>query len=172
MKPMLLIDVDGPLNPYAANPKRRPDGYTTFYVAQDSFNTYAEKSRSSDIRVWVNPSHGEKFLALTEYADLVWCTTWNDHANSIIAPRIGLPTLPYVNLQFRPAAPGLYWKTPQVISYVEDRPFIWIDDETTSKDYDYISLYMTRQFDLHIVNPAKGLLDADFEALKEKLQNM
>lgn len=28
-KPLLLIDVDGPLNPYAAQAERRPEGYTT-----------------------------------------------------------------------------------------------------------------------------------------------
>ncbi len=28
-RPLLLIDVDGPLNPYAAPPHRRPDGYQT-----------------------------------------------------------------------------------------------------------------------------------------------
>ncbi|WP_199809663.1 hypothetical protein [Streptomyces sp. NRRL F-2799] len=28
-RPLLFLDVDGPLNPYAAQPERRPDGYTT-----------------------------------------------------------------------------------------------------------------------------------------------
>ncbi len=29
MRPVLLLDVDGPLNPYAAQPQRRPAGYGT-----------------------------------------------------------------------------------------------------------------------------------------------
>ena len=28
-RPLLYIDVDGPLNPYAAEPERRPAGYST-----------------------------------------------------------------------------------------------------------------------------------------------
>lgn len=28
-RPLLYLDVDGPLNPYAAKPERRPEGYTT-----------------------------------------------------------------------------------------------------------------------------------------------
>jgi hypothetical protein len=32
MRPMLLVDVDGPLNPYAAKPHRRPAGCTTHHL--------------------------------------------------------------------------------------------------------------------------------------------
>ncbi|MDQ0932254.1 hypothetical protein QFZ49_002184 [Streptomyces turgidiscabies] len=31
-RPLLFLDVDGPLNPYAAKPEKRPDGYTTLRV--------------------------------------------------------------------------------------------------------------------------------------------
>ena len=32
MRPMLMIDVGGPLNPYAAKPTRRPEGYQTHHM--------------------------------------------------------------------------------------------------------------------------------------------
>lgn len=33
--PLLFLDVDGPLNPYAAKPEKRPEGYTTLRVKQE-----------------------------------------------------------------------------------------------------------------------------------------
>ncbi|MEU6365910.1 hypothetical protein ABZ876_09170 [Streptomyces sp. NPDC046931] len=32
-RPLLFLDVDGPLNPWAAQPERRPAGYTTIRVS-------------------------------------------------------------------------------------------------------------------------------------------
>jgi hypothetical protein len=43
MRPMLLIDVDGPLNPYAAKPTRRPHGYTTHRLSPP---TWLEERKS------------------------------------------------------------------------------------------------------------------------------
>jgi hypothetical protein len=34
-RPLLFLDVDGPLNPYAAQPERRPDGYVTLRVPRN-----------------------------------------------------------------------------------------------------------------------------------------
>ncbi|CAM5271179.1 hypothetical protein GCM10010230_23460 [Streptomyces narbonensis] len=34
-RPLLFLDVDGPLNPYAAQPERRPHVYTTLRVPRN-----------------------------------------------------------------------------------------------------------------------------------------
>ncbi len=54
-RPLLFLDVDGPLNPYAAKPERRPDGYTTIRVPM---------ADRRPLRVWLNPGHGAALLAL------------------------------------------------------------------------------------------------------------
>lgn len=82
MRPVLLVDVDGPLNPYAAKPHRRPEGYETHRLLTPRWET-AERRRLTEwglpnkpvkpLRVWLNPNHGPALDALP--FDLVWATT-------------------------------------------------------------------------------------------------
>ncbi|SEB67496.1 hypothetical protein SAMN05216482_0488 [Streptomyces sp. PAN_FS17] len=97
-RPLLFLDVDGPLNPYAAKPTRRPDGYTTLRVPRDNgdFQDHQELSfRRGPLRVWLNPAHGQALLKLGY--ELCWATTWMADANRWIGPVIGLPELPFVD---------------------------------------------------------------------------
>lgn len=34
-RPLLFLDVDGPLSPYAAKPEKCPEGYITLHVPQE-----------------------------------------------------------------------------------------------------------------------------------------
>lgn len=103
-KPLLLIDVDGPLNPYAAKATRRPAGYQTHRIPMKhdlpAGLPYADMSRPaarSTLRVWLNPAHGAMLLAMTDLFDLHWATAWVEDANRIVAPLIGLPELPVIH---------------------------------------------------------------------------
>ena len=59
--PLLLLDVDGLLNPYAAKPHRRPQGYGTHRIRPDSW-VARQPQRAAEyvrpLRVWLNPEHG------------------------------------------------------------------------------------------------------------------
>lgn len=46
-RPLLFLDVDGPLNPYAAKPTKRPDGYTTLRVPRGSADSQDHYELSS-----------------------------------------------------------------------------------------------------------------------------
>ncbi|WP_156051330.1 hypothetical protein [Allokutzneria albata] len=105
----LLLDVDGPLNPYAAKPSRRPDGYATFRLTDDGrWLRGREGRRRKGIRVWLNPGHGTALLRVAAEADLalVWATTWEDEANTRIGPEIGLPPLPVITFPDRDPVTG------------------------------------------------------------------
>lgn len=164
-RPLLLIDVDGPLNPYAANPNRRPAGYETHRMRPTGWQEPWKKP----LRVWLNPTHGPALQKLPY--DLVWCTTWAAEANEWIAPHIGLPELPFIDWdeERRPVSDrmpdGTYWKTHQVIEYAAGRPFAWIDDEMTDRDREYAAEHHGGPALLHDVSPRLGLLEPDFEAL-------
>jgi hypothetical protein len=77
-RPLLFLDVDGPLNPFAAKPTRRPDGYVTHRMAPQRW-TEADRERlcaegrpvkrANPLRVWLNPAHG---LTAGEFAVLSW----------------------------------------------------------------------------------------------------
>ncbi|SBT90628.1 hypothetical protein GA0115233_102078 [Streptomyces sp. DI166] len=159
-RPLLFLDVDGPLNPWAAQPERRPEGYTTIRVPQPDHRR--------PLRVWLNPAHGPSLLAL-DY-ELCWATTWMAAANQWIAPVIGLPELPYVDFGenlFAQRPDGVHWKTPALVEYARGRPFAWIDDEQTAPDSEYATTHHPAPALLHHVNPRIGLRDPDFAVLKE-----
>lgn len=105
-RPPLFLDVDGPLNPYAAQPERRPEGYTTIRVPL--------RSRRPP-RVWLNPAHGRELPSLGY--ELCWATTWMAEANRWIAPlAVGRGALPacaagqlwLCRMSFRPPQTALF----------------------------------------------------------------
>lgn len=98
-RPLLLLDVDGPLLPFGDGLRSEPVG-----PASDSHLAR------------LDPQVGPRLVALS--CDLVWATTWEDEANAEIAPRLGLPQLPVVYWPDPSAAQehedqwfGLHWKT-------------------------------------------------------------
>jgi len=161
VKPLLFLDVDGPLNPYAAKPSRRPEGYETHRMRPSGWDLPWQKP----LRVWLNPDHGSYLLGLP--FDLVWATTWAAEANEWIAPHIGLPELPFVDWPEKHAKrdDGTYFKTHDLVAYAAGRPFAWVDDEIGDADREYVARVHAGPALLHHVNPAKGLLDDDFHQL-------
>ncbi|MBK6018132.1 hypothetical protein [Streptomyces sp. MBT53] len=158
-RPLLFLDVDGPLNPYAAQPERRPEGYTTIR---------ANVRPGPPLRVWLNPAHGPALLGLGY--DLCWATTWMAAANRWIAPVVGLPELPYVDFGdalFAERPDGVHWKTEAIVAYAEGRPFAWVDDEQGAPDGDFVTAHHSGPALLHHVNPRLGLREGDFAALAE-----
>lgn len=166
-KPLLLLDVDGPLNPYAAKATRRPEGYETHRYDWSGLN----------LRVWLNPEHGAKLLDLGY--ELVWATMWENEANSFIGPKIGLPELPFIDFRNngRVIVGGsnvylgeLYVKTPR-ISYVMKkyhygRPFIWVDDEATPQDEQFLRETTDSEVKVFTIDPKIGLTNEDFDEMK------
>ncbi|WP_055591186.1 HAD domain-containing protein [Streptacidiphilus griseoplanus] len=178
-RPLLLLDVDGPLNPYAAQPERRPHGYATFRMRPPSWQASLAASRpygrpraaeyTKPLRVWLNPDHGPQLRALP--FELVWATTWMHEANAFIAPELALPELPVIEWPsidlHRQDPEGLHWKTRQVAAWAAGRPFAWVDDELTEADRAWIAAHHDQPALLHHVDPRRGLTEADFTALAD-----
>ena len=174
VQPLLLVDVDGPLNPYAAKPHQRPHGYQTHRLLTPRWET-AERARLSawglpnkapkPLRVWLNPDHGRALGALP--FELVWATTWEEEANTYVAPVLGLPALPFIAWASpRPEpAGGVFWKTPQIVAWAQGRAFAWLDDEITDADRAWVAGHHNGPALLHHVDPRHGLRPADFTTL-------
>ncbi|MER6911343.1 hypothetical protein ABT354_06695 [Streptomyces sp. NPDC000594] len=168
-RPLLFLDVDGPLNPYAAKPERRPAGYITIRVPRDS-GTSADHGdlslRRRPLRVWLDPGHGQALLGLGY--ELCWATTWMAKANRWIAPVLGLPELPFVDFGdalFQKRADGVHWKTGPLVDHAAGRPFAWVDDEQSDLDTAYVAAHHRGPGLLHHVDPRIGLREEDFRAL-------
>ncbi|MGJ6969420.1 HAD domain-containing protein [Streptosporangium sp. G11] len=157
-RPLLFLDVDGPLLPFGEDPQRAPR------VAAPDFRLARLTSRV-----------GRRLAALP--CELVWATTWEDEANAEIAPRIGLPRLPVVSWP-EPTRQheredqwfGLCWKTRTLVNWAGGRPFAWVDDEITDADREWVSAHHNGRALLHHVKSYQGLADEDFAALDQWLR--
>ncbi|UUU22923.1 HAD domain-containing protein [Streptomyces sp. DSM 40750] len=176
-RPLLYLDVDGPLNPYAAKPERRPAGYTTHRMKPEGWlaqHPGEPPAYVKPLRVWLNPDHGRRLLDLGELFDLVWATTWGSEANTFIGPVIGLPELPVVHwpetrrdesADADSGAPRLFWKTAHLVEHAAGRPFAWVDDELGAADRAFVTARHGASALLHHVDPRLGLREPDFAAL-------
>ena len=156
-RPLLFLDVDGPLIPFGGAPQQ----YRTWPTAP------APQADGNPLLARINPGHGPHLRALA--CELVWATTWMADANQYIAPRLGLPPLPVVTWPEASAADeehderqGLHWKTRTLVRWAAGRPFAWVDDEITRTDRTWVAAHHPGQALLHRVDPAKALTDADY----------
>lgn len=155
-RPLLFLDVDGPLLPFGDIPISDP------------------LLPSPSTRL--DPLIGAGLAALP--CDLVWATAWEDDANTEVAPLLGLPELPVVHW---PASSdereqedrwfGLHWKTRTLVSWAAGRPFIWVDDELTGADRAWVSAQHPAPALLHHVPSFRGLTPADLTALRHWLHS-
>ncbi|GAA4927173.1 hypothetical protein GCM10023237_56050 [Streptomyces coeruleoprunus] len=163
-KPLLLIDVDGPLNPYEAlSHSRPPEGYHKHRMRPSGWHD------AQPLPVLLNPAHGRELRALADAYELVWATTWKGEANEWIGPRLGLPELPYIDWpRMHGKAPrGTFWKTQYVLEYAAGRPFAWVDDDLTAYDRDFVDRNHLAAALLVRVDPRIGLIRVDFDALAD-----
>lgn len=156
--PLLLLDVDGPLNPYAAS--RR-------WLDKSDYRKRTVREGGT-FAVWLDRSHGPMLLDLAESAglELVWCTTWEHLANQYIGPRIGLPDLPVIEF----GSDGERWKFGPVLEYAKTRPLAWLDDEFTLH-HEHRDWFLDQRGDLptllHDVDPHHGLRSRDIDAVRQ-----
>lgn len=110
MKPLLFLDVDGVINAL----DKSLDG---------------EMIERKGFKIRFQPWLRECLLRLHEHFEVVWCTTWEEEAESCFAEVLGLPgTRPYVNWRQRMHDNR---KLPHLLEYAGNRPFAWLDDMAT-----------------------------------------
>lgn len=158
-RPILFLDVDGPLIPFGPSSSRvKAHAPSPQVFPTDEGNPLLGR---------LDPALGPRLSALG--CDLVWATTWMDEANESIAPRLGLPRLPVVQWPEESddddGPRGLHWKTRHLVEWAGRRPFIWVDDEISAMDRLWVDAQHEGAHLLQRVDPEAGLTDADFFTL-------
>jgi hypothetical protein len=101
-------------------------------------------------------------------AQLVWATTWMHAANDLLAPHVGWPPLPVLEV-VEPSAEDeyfkLHWKTRSIVGQAAGRAFAWVDDEITDADREWVDEHHAGAALLLRVDPHDGLTSADLGRL-------
>jgi hypothetical protein len=141
--PLLLLDVDGVLNPFAA--ATCPTGY-------DEHPFFP-----GEAPVRLCRDHGGWLIELADQFELVWATAWCDHANTYIAPVLGLPQLPVIRFPHLPFEPR--GKVSPIAAYTGSRPAAWLDDIITPEAREWAARRSAPTLLIEI-DPAEGLTRA------------
>lgn len=128
MKPVLLLDVDGVLDPdftpRAWAKRSGKDGWRRYDTSgPDLLDDDGEPLR---LVQYLNANHGSMLLAAAAEAgaELAWATTWNELANIYVGPKIGLPELPVYDSGGNPKRPAAVLEAVAA----QRRRFAWLDD--------------------------------------------
>jgi len=134
-KPYLLLDIDGVLIPFPVADGTVPPSHNRHSVTPTG--------RATPVDVWLDPAHGSMINALLaeNIVDIHWCTSWQADASTLIAPILGLPRFPNLELpspDITTSHPnGYLWKRDYVAEWLEEAPAIWIDDDFTDLDHEW-----------------------------------
>ncbi|MEU8261747.1 HAD domain-containing protein [Micromonospora sp. NPDC048999] len=146
--PLLLLDVDGLLNPFAAD--QCPSGYEEF----DFF--------PGEEPVRLCRAHADWLQELGDWFEVVWATAWGAEANRLLAPVLQLPRLPVI--AFPPVPFDPREKVPAIARYVGSRPAAWIDDGLTPEARAWAEAREVSTL-LVDIDPAEGLSQAEVRRL-------
>jgi hypothetical protein len=146
-QPLLLLDVDGVLNPYP----NCPSGFEEY----EFFPADAEPVRLATV-------HGAWLHVLAERFALVWATAWGDDANRLLCPHFRLPAMPVV--AFPPAPFDAAAKVPAIDAFVGDRAAAWVDDVVTLEAKRWAKERPHPTLIVH-VDPSAGLTRTNVEEL-------
>lgn len=138
--PLLLLDVDGVLNPYAAS--ACPAGYTEHVLF------------AGEEAVRVCAAHGQWLRELAMRFSLVWATGWGGNANRLLAPLLGLASLPVIGMPPPPFCPQE--KLAAVREFAQDRALVWIDDQIPAEAHAWAAERRVPTL-LIGIDPAEGL---------------
>ncbi|HEX6352141.1 HAD domain-containing protein [Actinophytocola sp.] len=163
MRALLLLDIDGVLNPWAA--RTCPPGYVAHHFRRGWWGQRRQ--------AWLRPEHGPALRGLAERtgAELVWASSWAHDANITVGAVLGLPPLPVIEFAGPHADTGPAWKYRAVARFAYGRPLAWLDDDFDLRAGAKEEFLARRDVPTLLVpiDPAVGVTDADLASVERWL---
>lgn len=162
-KPIILLDVDGVLNPCPFKAERSPG-----WAFEPTFRS---NERSGRWPLNVSKEMAQELLSITD--DIRWLTTWCDQAHpNIGGPVFGWPEFPVLQ-DHRKFSRNFFWKPANVQDVTREPgpPVIWIDDDSAG----YVEACTLESLDPHgrllVITPECdiGLTREHFARIREWL---
>lgn len=149
-KPILAVDVDGVISLFGF--EEPPDRNQARFQLIDGMVHC------------ISTAAGERLRRLSDTYDLVWATGWEDRANDMLAPMLGLPELPYLSFDGAARFGSAHWKLGPLDEYAGDRALAWIDDSFDHSCYEWARGRSAPTLLVPTESP-RGLEEAHAEAL-------
>lgn len=180
MKPILLLDIDGVINPEIARNKSFSNNkHNNHWENSWKEITFLRPSDNKPIKFIYSIKMIEKIKSLEEIFTIVWHTTWQEHTQKLLLQIMKENALyyPYIKRVDGLDSPILHlgkkwWKINSLENFIQSNPrnFYFFDDLITSpvrKDIQQIAAKYGVIGDSRKTNSHLGLTENDFEQLNK-----
>lgn len=145
-RPLFLIDLDGPLNPFLS------------WTAADEDYQHISAGHST----WMlHLKHGQWLAELSQHVEIMWASTWEATANELANTFYGLPPFKYVVFGKESMRTGLPFKLREVQEIAKGRTLIWIEDEVEDEMLSWVQQRSEPTL-LIIPNPRTGWTEEQY----------
>lgn len=117
---LVLLDFDGVVNAISKNPPKNIHPRETWH----STTCYEQKAYP----IMYSETVVNFFNELSREHDVVWLTTWREHTEQFRS-KLGFSDFPFADEITHRPDPLEWWKYGVAKKLIEDKPFVWIDDE-------------------------------------------
>lgn len=160
MRPLIITDFDGIVNPMGQLPFERQwsDMEESFFVESDGQRNPVVYSRTV-----VNFYH-----ELVEQADVFWLTSWV-HDTEAFPRYLGLPEIPWIDDPWIPEdGPSVWWKLLVIREISKDRRVLWMDDEIPLDPNSEEQKFIREHGNIQTIIPvtSKGLSPAHLDEIR------
>lgn len=146
LKPLLLLDLDGPLNPF---------------LSWNAVDQGYERVNAEYSTWMLHKKHGQWLRVLSQRAEVMWASTWEETANELACAFYGLPDFSVLHFGSDSMRTGLPFKLHEVQQVAKDRPLIWIDDEIEEEAREW-TMQRTDPTLLIVPDPSEGWTEAQY----------
>lgn len=180
-RPVVAMDIDGVLRLWALPGDPLPEGaYPADVVFR--YETYPQVFHGAP--EWDDDGEARDTFVLSELGaawirslldrniEVVWATTWQHAANTVLAPVLGLPPLPVaVEGDKGGARTAAEWKAWQLADRFPGRPLVWVDDgPLPTPQLQRLRFPRDKALTLvHPVNPFEGISRDDIAEVEDWL---